>query len=180
MGAESGGPYSSHSPPLVQQPSWENTLLHSPIECHVNDTTRPDYGSNAPFWDTSIGQAIASFGTYLNSPGEVSPDEEEHKQYHATILYVQDIDKQIDDLLGSTPACSTSLPMGYHSLADSMTPIEPIIDFPITTNNPGQITTPITSHVISIPNPPRYSTPSSQPSIPVSSIPSSTREQPLA
>ena len=67
MVAESGVPYSSRSPPLVQQPSPENTLFHSPTEGHVDDTTRPDYGPNAPFWDTSIGQAIASFGTRLNS-----------------------------------------------------------------------------------------------------------------
>ena len=47
--AESGGPYPSHSPPLVQQPSQDNTLFHSPIEGHVDDTTRPDYGPTAPF-----------------------------------------------------------------------------------------------------------------------------------
>ena len=37
------------------------------MEGHVGDTTRLDYGPNAPFWDTSIGQAIASFCTHLNS-----------------------------------------------------------------------------------------------------------------
>ena len=42
--AESEGPYPSHSPPLVQQPSQGNTLFHSPIEGHVDDTTRLDYG----------------------------------------------------------------------------------------------------------------------------------------
>ena len=81
--AKSGVPYSSHLPPLVQQPSWGNTLFHSPTEGHVDDTTRPDFGPNAPFWDTSIGQAIASFGTCLNS----SKDEEEHRKYHAAILH---------------------------------------------------------------------------------------------
>ena len=64
---ESGVSYSSHSPPLVQQPSQGYTSFHSPTEGHVDDTTCPDYGPNAPFWDTSIGQAIASFGTHLNS-----------------------------------------------------------------------------------------------------------------
>ena len=29
--AESGVPYYSRSPPLVQQPSWGNTSFHSPI-----------------------------------------------------------------------------------------------------------------------------------------------------
>ena len=64
---ESGVSYSSHSPPLVQQPSQGNTSFHSPMEDYVDDTTRLNFGPNAPFWDTSIGQAIASFGTHLNS-----------------------------------------------------------------------------------------------------------------
>ena len=74
--AKSGDPYPSCMPPLAQQPSQENTLFHSPIEGHVDDTTCPDYGSTAPFWDTSIEQAIASFGTRLTSSKEVSPNEE--------------------------------------------------------------------------------------------------------
>ena len=61
--AESRDPYPPHGPPLAQQPSRGNTSFHSPIEGHVDDTTRLDYGPNAPFWDTSMGQAIASFGT---------------------------------------------------------------------------------------------------------------------
>ena len=36
---ESGVPYSSHSPPLVQQPSRGNSSFHSPLEGHVDDTT---------------------------------------------------------------------------------------------------------------------------------------------
>ena len=52
---ESGVPYSSHSPPLVQQPCRGNTSFHSPMEGHVDDTTRLDFGPNAPFWNTSIG-----------------------------------------------------------------------------------------------------------------------------
>ena len=81
MVAESREPYPSHSPPLVQQPSLGNTSLHSPIEGQVDDTTHLDYGPNAPFWDTSIGQAIASFGTRLNFSEEVSSNEEECRQY---------------------------------------------------------------------------------------------------
>ena len=79
--AESGGPYSSHSPPMVQQPSQENTSFHSPIEGHVDNTTRLDYGPNAPFWDTSLRQAISSFGTRLNFYEDIYPDEEECRQF---------------------------------------------------------------------------------------------------
>ena len=70
--------------------------------------------------------------------------------------------------------------MGYRSLADSMRPIEPIIDRPLTTHNPGQISTPLTSHVMSVPNPPRSFASGAQPLIPVSSVPSNAGGQPPA
>ena len=68
--------------------------------------------------------------------------------------------------------------MGYHSLADSMRPIEPIIDHPLTTHSPVQISTPLTSYVMSVPNPPRYFASGAQPSIPVSLVPSNAGGEP--
>ena len=65
--AKSGVPYSSHLPPLVQQPSHEDSSLHLLVEYHVDDT-HLDFGPNAPFWETPIGQAITSFGTHVNPP----------------------------------------------------------------------------------------------------------------
>ena len=170
--AKSGGPYPSHSPPLFQQPSWGNTSFHSPTECHVDDTTHPDYGPNAPFWDTSIGQAIAPFGTGLNLSEQVSPDEEECRQCHAAILCAQEIERKIDDILGTPPSHSASVPVGYRSLVDSMRPIELIIYHTVTPHNPGQTTNPTTSHVIFVPNLPKSSVPRTRPSIPISSLPS--------
>ena len=64
---ESGVPYSSHSPPLVKQHSCEDSSLHPLAEDHVDDTHH-EFGPNAPFWETPIGQAIASFGTHVSSP----------------------------------------------------------------------------------------------------------------
>ena len=64
---ESGVPYSSHSPPLVQQTSREDSSFHPPLEGHVDDT-HPEFGHNAPFWETPIGQAITSFDTRVSSP----------------------------------------------------------------------------------------------------------------
>ena len=52
-----------------------------------------------------------------------------------------------------------------------MRPIEPIIDRPLTTHSLGQIPTPITSYVMSVPNPPKSFASRAQPSIPISSIP---------
>ena len=51
--AESGVPYSSHSSPLVQYFSHEDSSLHPPVEYHVDDTY-PEFGHNAPFWETLI------------------------------------------------------------------------------------------------------------------------------
>ena len=83
----------------------------------------------------------------------------------------------IDDILGTPPSRSTTVPVGYHSLAYSMRPIEPIIDRTVTPHKPGQNTNPTTSHIMFIPNPPRSSAPRAQPSIPVSSLPSSVGGQ---
>ena len=73
--AESGDPCPSHGPPFVQQPYRGNISFHSPIEGQVDDTTHPYYGPNALFWDTSMGQAIASFGTHPTSSKYISPNE---------------------------------------------------------------------------------------------------------
>ena len=78
---ESGDPYPSHGYPWVQKPSRGNISFHSPMEGHLDDTTRLDYGPNASFWDTSMGQAIASFGARPTSSEDISPNEEEHRQY---------------------------------------------------------------------------------------------------
>ena len=52
---ESGVPYSSHSPPLVQQPSREDSSFHSPMEGHVDDVARPNFGLDPAFWETPVG-----------------------------------------------------------------------------------------------------------------------------
>ena len=99
-------------------------------------------------------------------------------QYQASIIYAQEIEKKIDNILGTPPPRSAVFPVGYCSLVDSMRPIEPILDRTATPHNSGQTTNPTTSHIMSVPNPPKSSTPGAQHSIPVSSIPSSARGQP--
>ena len=75
--------------PLVQHPSRGDSSFHSPMERRVDDIARPDFGPNAPFWDTLVGQAIASFGSRLNSP----EDKEERRQYHDAIFHAKEIDR---------------------------------------------------------------------------------------
>ena len=103
------------------------------MEGRVDDTAHADFGPNASFWETPVGQAIASFGTR----GISFEIEEERRQYHSAILRAKEIDKEIDDILGPTLPRSTSVPRGYHSLAESMRPIEPIIYRPLKPRNPG-------------------------------------------
>ena len=98
---ESEDPYPSQGPPLVKQSSSGNILFLSPMKGHVDDTTRPDYGPNAPFWDTSMGHAIASFGTHPTSSEDISPSEEEHRQYQEAILRARELEKKIDKILGT-------------------------------------------------------------------------------
>ena len=110
MVAESKDPYPSHGPPLVQQPSRVNILFHSPIEGHVDDTTRPDYDPNAACWDTSMGQAIALFGTRPTSSEEISLNEEERRQYQTTIIHARELEKKIDKILSTPPPCLVVFP----------------------------------------------------------------------
>ena len=114
-------------------------------------------------------------------------NEEEHRQYQATIIHERELEKKIDNILGTPPPCSTVFPhnanpwpAAYPSLDDSMKPIEPILDHAMTPHNPGQTTNPTTSHIMSVPNPLGTSTIGAQHSIHVSSIPSSSKGQPPA
>ena len=146
------------------------------MEGCVDDVTHPNFGPNASFWETPVGQSIASFGTHAFS----SDMEEERRQYRSAIICTKEMDKQIDNILGPSLPRSTFVPGGYHSLTESMRPIEPIIDRPLTPRNPVQISTPLTSYVMSVPNPPRSFASGAQPSIPVSSVPLNARGKPPA
>ena len=73
-------------------------------------------------------------------------------RYQVAILRAQEIEKKIDDILGTPPPRSTFFPMGYCSLADSMRPIEPILDYNVTPHNPGQTTNPTASHIMFVSN----------------------------
>ena len=63
--------------PLVQLPPAADVFMHSPFEGRVDSLTPPDYGLDAPFWRTSMGQAIVEFGVIIPSPGNPPSGEEE-------------------------------------------------------------------------------------------------------
>ena len=82
---ESRDQFTSYFTPLVQQPPVGDTSFHGPVEGHVYSPVRPYYGPNAPFWGTSMGQAIASFGVHRPSPEHSSPSEDEYRQIQLAI-----------------------------------------------------------------------------------------------
>ena len=67
---------------MVQQPPVGDTSFHGPMEGHVDSPVRLDYGLDASFWGTSMGQAIASFGVCRPPCEHSSPSEEEYRQIH--------------------------------------------------------------------------------------------------
>ena len=59
------------------------------MEGCVDSPVHPDYGLDAPFWGTSMGQAIASFGVHRPSLEHSSPSEEEYIQIQSVIHHAQ-------------------------------------------------------------------------------------------
>ena len=52
-----------------------DTCFHSPMEGQTDVVNESEYGPDAPFWRTSMGQAISKFGV-RPSPKEASLGEE--------------------------------------------------------------------------------------------------------
>ena len=71
--------------PVVQFPPVADASMHSPLEGHVDSPTPPDYGSDAPFWRTSMGQDISEFRVIRPSPGNPHLGEEEHRRITASL-----------------------------------------------------------------------------------------------
>ena len=65
----------------------DDTYFHPNMEGCTDSPVPPEYGPDAPFWRTSMGKAIASFGLNRPSPEQYSPSEEEYRQIQASIHY---------------------------------------------------------------------------------------------
>ena len=71
--------------PLVQLPPIADVSVHLPFEGHVDSLTPPDYGSDAPFWSTSMGQSIVEFEVIRPSLGNPPLGEEEERRINASL-----------------------------------------------------------------------------------------------
>ena len=124
-----------------------------------------------------MGQAITSFGVHRPTPRHYSPSEEEYRQIQSAIHRAQDFQERMQrlDTILATPVppkepMSALLPHNmdpwsdvYHSLADSMKPIDSVR----TSKHPGQTFDPTVANVRSVSIPPRYSRAGGKPSTPV-------------
>ena len=152
---------------MVQQPPAGDTSFHGPVEGCVDSPVHPYYGPDAPFWGTSMGQAIASFGVHRPSPEHFSRSEEEYRKIQSAIHRAQDFQEgvQILDTILATPIphkepmsaplprSTNPWPVEYHLLTDSMKPIYPVE----TSHHPCQTSDPMVANVRSISSPPRSS-----------------------
>ena len=82
---ESGDQFTSYYNPLAQHPPMANNSFHPHMEHRIDSPAAPEYGPDAPFWRTSMGQDISSFGVNRTSPKQTCSDEEEYRQIQASI-----------------------------------------------------------------------------------------------
>ena len=82
---ESGDQINSYINTLAQQPPVNDASFHGLVDGRVESLVHPNYGPDAPFWGTSMGQAIASFGVCRPPPEHSSPSEEEYRQIQSAI-----------------------------------------------------------------------------------------------
>ena len=72
-----------------------DSSFHLNMEGRTDSPIPPEYGLDASFWRTSMGQAIASFGVNRPSPGQSSPGEEEYRQIQASIHHAHDFQERM-------------------------------------------------------------------------------------
>ena len=62
-----------------------DTSFHPHMEGRTDSPDAPEYDPDAPFWRTSMGQSISSFGVNRTSHEQTSPGEEEYRKIQASI-----------------------------------------------------------------------------------------------
>ena len=83
-----------------------DTSFQSLRECHTDSPSKTKYGPNAPFWRTSMGQALSEFGfsrpCFVNPPIAASLDEDMYRRFHPSFDCLQNIHDNLEKII-STP-----------------------------------------------------------------------------
>ena len=168
-----------------------DTAFHPHMEGHTNSLAAPKYGSDAPFWRTSMGQDISSFGVNRISHEQNSPGEEQYRQIQASIhpaCDFQEIMHRLDRVLATpaphTESISTRLPrnMDRCPMAELGASTNGHPAYGETSRNPGQTSNfaPAILNSRFVSSHPILSMDGGKPSVTVVSIPSNDGGQPMA
>ena len=161
LASETREDFTIYTNPLVQLPPAVDVFVHSPMEGHVDGPNEAEYGPDAPFWRTSMGQDIAQFGVIKPSQGNPPLREDKYRIIHASLDQAPNFSERLERIVSPLvphkepmsalfPHLSDPWPDGYHSLAKVLGPIEEV---PFR-GNPGQNSNPTVSYPGPITSPP--------------------------
>ena len=97
---------------LLQLPPAVDASMHSPLEGHIDSPIPPDYGLDAPFWRTSMGQSISEFRVIRPSPGNPPLGEEEHRRINASLDRAHNFSERVERII--SPPVSRYETMSAH------------------------------------------------------------------
>ena len=84
---------------MVQFPLTANVSVHPSLEGRVDSPTPPDYGLDAPFWRTSMGQSISKFGVIIPSPGNPPLGEEKQRIINASLDRAHNFSERVEIII---------------------------------------------------------------------------------
>ena len=165
---ERGDQFASYVTPLVQQSPTADTSFHSLMEGRIDSPVETKYGPNAPFWITSMGQALSEFGVTRPSFENPSPGEDEYRRIQASLDRTRNFQERVERIIPSPvshkepmstllPCLLDPCPSGYHTLVEILSPIDDIPPHGVTPHKPGQTSNPIVSNPRFVSFPPKPS-----------------------
>ena len=142
-----------------------DTSFHSPIEGRVDSPIEIEYGPNAPFWRTSMGQDLSKFGVTIPSFENPPPGEDEYRRIQASLDHAHNFQERVERIIPSPvshkehmsallPCLSNPWPSGYRTLAENLGPIDDIPPHGVTSHIPGQTSNPTVLNPRSVSSPP--------------------------
>ena len=109
---EVGEEFTTYDNPLDEQPPMADIAFHFLMEGHFgssnlvvdhlcDDTEGIEYHLNAPFWITSLGQAIFEFGTTRPSFFNPPSNEETYRRLQPTMDHLHNFQENISNIIAS-------------------------------------------------------------------------------
>ena len=83
--SETKDDFTIYTNPLVQFPPTTDVSVHSPMEGRVDSPIEAEFDPDAPFWRTSLDQAIFEFRVIRPSPGNPPLGEDEYRRIQASL-----------------------------------------------------------------------------------------------